>query len=174
MRGTLVAVLLTALAWGCLPWSGITRAQADSCGQLSWSVGHEIDLFADGFLPTVESALSLPKEGVFALLLKPASDVVYPVTPERGRDGSYGGFVTLERIPAGRYQIILSEEAWVDAVQEGARLPVLAFSRSSECPGVRQSVQFDVAGEPLILQIGGVNVPRVNIAVIRIWPWPVR
>lgn len=169
MRGTFVAVLLTALAW-----SGITRAQEEDCGQLSWSAGHEIDLFADGFLPAVESALSLPKEGVFALLLKPAGDVIYPVTPERGRDGSYGGLITIERIPAGRYQITLSEEAWVEAVQEHVRLPVRAFSRSSECRGVRQTVQFDVAGEPLTLQISGARVRRVNIAVTRVWPWSMR
>jgi len=174
MRGTLVAGLLTALAWSGLPYNGVARAQEDVCGQFSWSVGREIDLFADGFLPAVESALSLPKEGVFALLLKSASDVVYPVTPERGRDGSYGGVVTLERIPAGRYRIILSEEAWVDAVQEGVRLSIRAFSRSKECPGVRQSVQFDVAGEPLTLQVSGASVHRLNIAVIRVWPWSMR
>jgi hypothetical protein len=174
MRGTLVAVLLTALLWSGPPWNGIARAQEDVCGQFSWSVGREIDLFDDGFLPTVESALSLPKEGVFALLLKPASDVIYPVTPERGRDGSYGGVVTLERIPAGRYQFILSEEVWIEAVQEGGRLPVVAFSRNSECPGVRQTVQFDTSGEPITIQVSGASVRRINIAVIRIWPWSVR
>ena len=175
MRGTFVAVLLlTALAWSGPPWSAPARAQDDACGQISWSVGHEIDLFADGFLPVVDSALSLPKEGVFALRLKPGSDVIYPVTPERGRDGSYGGLVTIERIPAGLYQIILSEEAWVDAVQDGVRLPVRAFSRIRDCPGVRQSVQFDVAGEPLTLQISGASAHLVNIAVMRVWPWPMR
>jgi hypothetical protein len=169
MRGTLVTALLTVLAW-----SGMARAQEEVCGQFSWSVGREIDLFADGFLPAVESALSLPKEGVFALLLKSSSDVIYPVAPERGRDGSYGGLVTIERIPAGRYQIILSEDAWVDAVQDGMRLPVRAFRRGGECPGVRQSVQFDVSGEPLTIEISGASARRVNIAVTRVWPWSMR
>jgi hypothetical protein len=169
MRGSLVALLLTVLAW-----SGMTRAQEDVCGQFSWSVGREIDLFADGFLPTVGNAQSLPKEGVFALLLKPVGDVIYPVTPESGSDGSYGGVVTIENIPAGRYQIILSEEAWVDAIQERARLPVRAFSRNKGCPGVRQIVQFDVSGEPLTIAISRAGVPRINIAVARVWPWSTR
>jgi len=169
MRGTLVPVLLAVLAWG-----GVTRAQEDVCGQFSWSVGREIDLFADGFLPAVGSAQSLPKEGVFALLLKPIGDVIYPVPPESGRDGSYGGVVTIERIPAGRYQIILSEEAGVDAIQERTRLPVRAFSRNKECPGVSQTVQFDVAEEPLTIEISRVAVPRINIAVMRVWPWSKR
>ena len=170
MRGILIVGLLTTLAW-----SGIARAQEEACGQFSWSVGREVDLFADGFLPTVESAQSLPKEGVFALLLKPVGDVIYPVTPESGRDGSYGGVVTIERIAAGRYQIILSEEAWIEAIQERIRLPARTFSRSRECPGVRQTVQFDVEGEePLTLEIGGASARRVNIAVMRVWPWTVR
>jgi hypothetical protein len=169
MRGSLVAVLLTVLAW-----SGMIRAQEDVCGQFSWSVGREIDLFTDGFLPAVGSAQSLPKEGVFALLLKPVGDVIYPVTPESGSDGSYGGVVTIESIPAGRYQIILSEEAWVDAIQEHARLPVRGLSRSRACPGVRQTVQFDVSGEPLTIEISRAGAPRINIAVTRVWPWSPR
>ena len=169
MRGSLVAVLLTVL-----PWSGMARAQEDVCGQFSWSAGREIDLFADGFLPAVGSAQSLPKEGVFALLLKPVGDVIYPVTPESGSDGSYGGVVTIESIPAGRYQILLSEEAWVDAVQERTRLPVRGFNRSRACPGVRQTVQFDVSGEPLTIEISRASVPRINIAVMRVWPWSMR
>jgi hypothetical protein len=169
MRGTFVAIVLTVLAW-----SGIARAQEEVCGQFSWSVGREVDLFADGFLPAVESAQSLPKDGVFALLLKPVGDVIYPVTPESGRDGSYGGVVTIERIAAGRYQIILSEEAWVDAIPKRMRLPVRDISRGKECPGVSQILQFDVEDEPLTLEISRASARRVNIAVIRVWPWSAR
>ncbi len=38
----------------------------------------------------MQSAQSLPKEGVFALLLRPVADVIYQMTPERGSDGSWG------------------------------------------------------------------------------------
>ena len=51
----------------------------------------------------------------------------------------------------------LSDEAWVEAVQNERRLPMLASTRRKECPGVRQSVQFEVEGEPLTLQFGGAT-----------------
>jgi hypothetical protein len=89
------------------------------------------------------------------------------VSPERGRDDGLGGVVTLEWISAGRYQVTLSGEAWVDALQNERRLPMLASTRRSDCPGVRQSVQFEVDSLPLTLQISGATVRRLNIAVLR-------
>ena len=134
------------------------------------TAGRESDPFAS-YLPTIDSAFSLPKEGVFALRLRPVGDVVYPVLPERGSDGGYGGIVTLENIPAGRYRIVLSEEAWVDAVQEHVRLPLLSVRRAIDCPGTRQSVHVEVSGEPLTLQFGGATARQVKVAVLRIWPF---
>jgi hypothetical protein len=91
------------------------------------------------------------------------------VAPERGRDDGYGGVVTLEWILSGRYQITLSGEAWVDAVQNDKRVPVLASTSRDDCPGIRQSVQFEVKNLPLTLQFGGAMVRRLNIAVLRVY-----
>jgi len=164
MRAALTACVLAVLA------AGPAAAQEQGCRQFSWSVGREVDLF-DEPLPVVQSALSLPKEGVFALLLKPVADVIYVVAPERGRDSGYGGFITLENVPAGRYQIALSEKAWVDAVQHDKRLTPLQVGTASNCPGVRRSVDFEVKGEPLTVQISGAEVQRLKIAVVRVWPF---
>ena len=90
---------------------------------------------------------------------------------ERGSDSGKGGIVTIESIPAGRYQIALSDDAWVDAIQGNAHLPVLVPSRTKVCPGVMRSVEVEVKSEPLILQIGGAHVQRINIAVVRVWPF---
>jgi hypothetical protein len=154
-----------------LPFLAVAEATAEeSCRNFSWSVGRPIDLF-DEPLPVVQNAQSLPKEGVFALLLQPVADVIYLTTPERGSDGSWGAVITVENIPAGRYQIALSEEAWVEAIQENVRLPVGASSRTAECRGVRRSLEVEVKGEPLTLQVGGAGTRRINIAVVRIWPF---
>lgn len=160
---SLIACLLAFLA------SSGAAAQ-ETCRNFSWSIGRPIDLF-DEPLPTVKSAQSLPKEGVFALLLSPVGDVIYPVTPERGSDGSWGGVITLESVPTGRYLITLSDDAWVEAVQENVRLPVVVSTRSTHCRGVRRSVEVEAKGEPITLQIGGAGVRRLNIAVVRIWPF---
>ncbi|MFI5001375.1 MAG: hypothetical protein ACHQK9_15970 [Reyranellales bacterium] len=165
MRAALIACVLPIFA------ATEVAAQDDACRNFSWSIGRPIDLF-DEPLPTVQNAQSLPKEGVFAFLLKPAADVIYQVAPERGSDGGLGGIVTIESVPAGRYQIALSEEAWVDAVQDNARLPLLAPSQVvKECPGVLRSVEVELKGEPTTLQVGGAHVGRINIALVRIWPF---
>ena len=164
MRTALIACLFLACG------AAGAAAQDGNCRNFSWSVGRTIDLF-DEPLPTVQSAQSLPKEGVFALQLRPVADVIYMMTPERGSDGSWGAMITLENVPAGRYQIALSDDAWVEAIQENVRLPLLASGRTRECQGVRRSVDVDVKGEPLTLQIGGATAHRINIAVVRIWPF---
>jgi hypothetical protein len=159
----LIACLLPILA-------SAEAAAQETCRHFSWSIGRTIDLF-DEPLPVVQSGQSLPKEGVFALALRPVGDVIYPTTPERGSDGSWGGVITIENVPAGRYQIALSEEAWVEAIQENKRLGAPASARVLECRGVRRSYDVEVQGEPLTLQLGGAGVRRLNIALVRIWPF---
>ncbi len=162
MRAALIACALgTFLA-------ASTAAAEDGCGQFAWSVKRELELFADGFVADVESESALPKDGAFSLLLKPVVSVIYPVVPERGRDDGLGGVVTLEWIAAGRYQVTLSGEAWVDAVQNDVRLPVLASTRRDDCPGIRQSVQIEIQSLPLTLQFGGATISRLNVSVLRV------
>lgn len=145
-------------------------ADADDCGRVIGTAWRDPDPFSS-YVPTVESALSLPKEGVFAMRLRPAAEVIYRVPPERGSDGGLGGIVTLENVPAGRYRVVLSEEVWIDAVQEDVRLPVLATTRATDCPGMRLAVQLEVRNEALTLQVGGASSGRIMIAVQRIWPF---
>jgi len=161
---TLVACILPTLA------VVDAAAQGESCRTFSWSIGRSIDLF-DEPLPTVESGQGLPREGAFAVALKPVADVIYFLPPDRGSDGGLGGLVTIESIQAGRYQIALSDDGWVDAIQENKRLPELASSRTRECPGVLHSIEVEVRSEPLTLQIGGARTRRINIAVVRVWPF---
>ena len=165
MQARRIACVLTLLA-AAAP----AAAQDDRCRSFSWSIGRSIDLF-DEPLPKLRSGQSVPKEGAFALNLKPVADVIYPVVPERGSDGGKGAVVTIETIPAGRYQIALSADAWVDAIQENKHLETSLQTRDKRCPGVRHSLEVEVAGSALILQLGGAAVDRINIAVLRIWPF---
>ena len=162
MRAGFLACVLTFLA------ATAAMAGEDGCGRFDWSVNRETELFNEGFFADVESESALPKDGVFSLLLQPVATVIYTVSPERGRDDGLGGVVTLEWISAGRYQVTLSGEAWIDALQNDRRLPMLASTRRGDCPGVRQSVQFEVDSLPLTLQISGATVRRLNIAVLRV------
>ena len=137
------AVLLACLALNIA--AGQARAD-DGCGRFDWPVDRERMLFSDGFVVDVESESALPKDGVFSLLLQPVATVIYTVLPERGRDDGLGGVVTLEWISAGRYQVTLSGEAWIDALQNERRLPMLASTSRNDCPGIRQSSSLRARG----------------------------
>ena len=162
MRARFIACVLTFLA------AAPVVAAEDGCGRFDWRVDREIELFGEGFFADVESQSALPKDGAFSMLLQPIAQVIYTVPPERGRDDGYGGVVTLEWIAAGRYQITLSGDAWIDAVQNDKRLPMLVSTSRDDCPGIRMSVQFDVQSVPLTLQFGGAMVRRLNISVLRV------
>lgn len=161
MRGIAVSLLLMPLAL-----EGSASAQT-GCGRFDWPVDREVALFSDGFMASVEASSWLPKEGAFTLLLEPVASTQYLVAPERGRDDGFGGIVTLQWIAAGRYQLTLSDDAWVDAIQKGRRLAPLASTGRTDCPGIRQSIQFEVQSLPLTLQFGGARVRRLNISVLR-------
>jgi hypothetical protein len=163
MRATLIACVLPILAA-----TQEAAARDNACGQIPVTAGREVEPFAT-YLPIVDSAQALPKEGVFRLRLQPMSDVIYPIRPDRGSDSAYGGYVTLESIPAGLYRILLSTDGWIDAIQRNAKLPIVAFDSKSDCPGVRQTIEVDVRNEPLTFQIGGVPGRTIDIAVRRIW-----
>jgi len=161
MRARFIACVLTFLA-------AAPVAAEDGCGRFDWRVDREMELFGEGFFADVESQSALPKDGAFSMLLQPVAQVIYTVPPERGRDDGYGGIVTLEWIAAGRYQITLSGDAWIDAVQNDKRLPMRASTSRDDCPGIRMSVQFDIQSVPLTLQFGGAMVRRLNISVLRV------
>jgi hypothetical protein len=162
MRARFLACVLAFLA------AAPVVAAEDGCGRFDWRVDREIELFGEGFFADVESQSALPKDGAFSMLLQPIAQVIYTVPPERGRDDGYGGIVTLEWIAAGRYQITLSGDAWIDAVQNDKRLPMLVSTSRDDCPGIRMSVQFDIQSVPLTLQFGGAMVRRLNISVLRV------
>jgi len=102
-----------------VPWASSPRRRwrRGWLRPLAWPVNRELELFSDGFAADVEKRSALPRDGVFSMMLSAVASVLYMVSPERGRDDGLGGVVTLEWIAAGRYQITLSGDAWVDAVQ---------------------------------------------------------
>ena len=169
MQALRTACVLTILAAAPLTINRAT-AQDEFCRSFAWSVGREVDLF-DEPLPVARDGQSLPKEGAFSVALKPVAEVIYPVAPDRGSDSGKGAVVTIENLPAGRYQIALSAEAWVDAVQDNRKLATARFGRDEKCPGVRRSIEVEAKGLPLTLQLGGAAVDRINVAVLRIWPF---
>ena len=59
----------------------------------------------------------------------------------------------------------LSDEGWVDVVQNGARVKSSDFSGQKTCPGVRKSVRFTLAAGPAQLQISNVETNKIVFAI---------
>jgi hypothetical protein len=87
------------------------------------------------YTPTFRNGDVLPGEGVFAIALLPAADIVLPRPPKGGLATGYGAVVTIEGLAAGRYAIILSREARFEAVQfrPFRALPVTRWTAGANC-----------------------------------------
>jgi len=120
-----------------------------------------------GYAPIFRSGDVLPKEGVFAVALKPVTDVVFFVRAGSDPSHGYGGIVTFEHVPAGRYGIVLSEEARVTAVQHRPFLtiPVDQWRTEANCLSM---AEIAVEAGPVSLQIRGAAGPLLKISMIKI------
>jgi hypothetical protein len=65
----------------------------------------------------------------------------------------------------GTYQVTLSDEAWIDVIQDGKFLRSIGSSGRSDCPGVRKSVRFELKPEPFVLQLSGVILETIVVAI---------
>ena len=83
---------------------------------------------------------TVPREGVFEIGLEPAAGA------------TYGGRVTVEALPAGRYAILVSPAARVEA-----SIPVTDLGVAT----------IDAPGGPLTLQLSGAAAASITIAVMR-------
>jgi hypothetical protein len=120
-----------------------------------------------GYTPVFRSGDALPKEGVFAVALKPAADVMFYARAGSDPVHGYGGTITVEHVPAGRYGIVLSEEARVTAVQHRPFLtiPVDQWRTEANCLSM---AEVAVAAGPVTLQIRGAVGPLIKISMIKV------
>jgi hypothetical protein len=128
-------------------------------------LGQEADLFA-GYIPTFQSGDTLPMDGVFAIALRPASNVIYFLRPADGAAVGYGGLVTFENLAAGRYGIVLSQNARLEAVQQRPFRPVPVTQRNLE--SACSVTDISVEGGPLTLQVSRASGSVIQVAMIRI------
>jgi hypothetical protein len=137
-------------------------ARAD-CDHFKWSVANERAWFAAAptSLPATGGAAE-PGRG-YALTLD--KDVKLPVAPERApKPDRFAAVVSLPKLEAGVYQITLSEEAWIDVAADGALVKSIDFSGQNDCPGVRKSVRFKLAG-PVAVEISNSAAEKLMLAV---------
>jgi hypothetical protein len=158
LRPLLVAALLCALTG---------PAAGQPCGPVTGAPADAADLMA-GYMPTFQNGDALPTDGVFDLVLQPVADVTYPAKFERAGACGYGGIVTIENVPAGRYRIVFSRQARVDAAQGYALLPSQDSASETRCSASYRAIEVDAEGGPFTLQVSGARAPLISVAVIRL------
>jgi hypothetical protein len=100
--------------------------------------------------------------------LLPGGQATFAMPPERKTKSVewFGGavwFPALER--AGIYQLTLSEEAWIDVIQDGRYARSVGSSGRSDCLGLRKSVRVELIQAPFTLQFSGVASETITAAI---------
>jgi hypothetical protein len=153
--------LLIAASWFVDGGAAIARDSLEPEADLACRA----DLFA-GYIPAFQNGDVLPKEGVFAVNLRPMTHVVYFVRFSDEVPQSYGGIVTFESVAAGRYGIVLSREARLSAIQHRPFQPVSLEQGKAES-NCSSWAEIVVEGGPFTLQIGNVTALSIKIAMMR-------
>ena len=148
-------------------------AAEDGCDKFAWPLARERTLLAAADKPAVkagETLASMPR-GAFVLNLQPNTEATlatYAMPPERKPKAErwFGGAVRLPAVERpGIYQVTLSEEAWMDIVQDGRYAHTVGHTGRGDCPGLRKSVRLELGATPFVLQISGVTSDTIAVAI---------
>ena len=163
LRPCLVAIALIA---------SLASADAadDGCEKFAWSLARERAAFAASDKMTIAAGEALAALPASALLirLRPAAQASFAMPPERKpkTEQWHGGMV---RLPAptkpGIYQITLSDDAWIDIIQNGRYARSVGSTGRSDCPGVRKSVRLDLDASAVVLQVSGVAPDTIAVTI---------
>ena len=101
------------------------------------------------------------------MALVPDESAGFVLPPERApKPGAFGGVLKISGLPKpGLYEITLSDEAWIDVVQNGASVKSSDFSGQKNCPGVRKSVRFPLAAGSATVQISNAASASIQVAI---------
>ena len=143
----------------------------DGCAKFAWALAREQALFASADKPAVKAGEPLagaPKTA-FTLHLQPGAQAAFAMPPERKPKAErwFGGMIRLaapEKLGI-IYQVTLSEEAWIDVVQDGRYARSVGSTGRSDCPTLRKSVRLELGAAPFVLQLSGVAAEQVVVAI---------
>ncbi len=151
----------------------LTSAYADDgCDKFGWSVVRERAWFAATNKSAVAAGATLAPipNGASVLQLQPDTNAAFAMPPERKPKAEhwFGGVVRLPAVAKpGIYQVTLSDEAWIDVIQDGHYARSIGSTDRSDCPGLRKSVCFELNASPFVVQLSGVTTEMIAVAVSR-------
>lgn len=136
-----------------------------TCASFKWPLEREQAWLRAPHPSLPSGSVIASPEGAVTLGLHPIASMSFAIEPEhRPPEGSHGGTLSL---PAsdGVVQVTLSDDGWIDVVQDKVAVRSLDFTGLKGCPGLRKSVRFKRDGTPVMLQISGASGTSIEIAV---------
>lgn len=135
------------------------------CDAFKWPVAREQALFPAA--PAAQSGAALTVGQAVDFSLAAVDTISFEVPPDRApAAGTFGATASVTVPPDGELQFSLSDEAWIDVVQEGRAVKSAAFSGVKTCPGIRKSVRFKLSAGPATVQLSGARKPDLKVAVL--------
>ena len=162
LRSPLIVLALLALPG--------PAAADDGCEKFAWSLARERAAFAAADKTTTAAGETLAALPAAALVirLQAGAQAAFEMPPERKprTEPWHGGMVRLPALPkSGIYQISLSDDAWIDVIQNGRYARSVGSTGRSDCPGVRKSVRLDLDSAPGVLQVSGVAADTIAVTI---------
>jgi hypothetical protein len=153
-------------------WSADAQT-TDACNQFAWPVASERSLFAAANLTNVRSGETIKPSSMQAIVLnlKKFDDVQFSRVPERlpQSSDSFAAMLIISSVEKpGLYQLTLSEDAWIDVIQDDAFLKSLGSTGKRGCADVRKSVRFELSSGLVIIQFSGVEADTIKFAILPI------
>jgi len=150
---------------GLLGLTGTSAADEAGCKTFKWPVTREQALFS--IAPAAASGTEIAVGAAAHLALAPADTVAFTVPPEHApAAGTFGATANVMVPPQGEIQITLSDEGWIDVIQDGHAVPAANFSGVKSCPGIRKSVRFKLMSGAAVVQFSGVRKADLKVAVL--------
>ena len=148
-------------------------AAENGCEKFAWSLARERAWFAAPEKTSVvagESLAAVPN-GAFSVKLQPGSEASFAMPPERKpKSGEwFGGMVRLPALgTAGIYQLTVSDDAWIDVVQDGRYARSVGATTRRDCPGLGKSVRLELGPAAFVVQFSAVATPMILVAISRV------
>lgn len=164
MKAAFAAIAVALAAGPCFAQEPV------GCDKFKWPLDKERATLTGTDLPKLASGgrVSFPIPFAATVALVPFADAKLPTAPERApkQPSSFAGFLQVAApASAATYKITLSSEGWIDVLQNGSAVKSSAFSGATGCDGVRKSVKFTLAAQPLTVELSGVPADTIRVAI---------
>ncbi|MCA6115961.1 hypothetical protein J6524_13825 [Bradyrhizobium sp. WSM 1738] len=161
---------LSVIAIASMAVLGPAHAADDGCEKFAWPLLRDRAAFAAADKTTVAAGdtLSALPAGALLIRLQTGAQATFAMPPERKprTEQWHGGMVRLPAPPkSGIYQITLSDDAWIDVIQNGRYARSVGSTGRGDCPGVRKSVRLDLDASPIVLQVSGVAPETIAVTI---------